>query len=224
MDLMEAIRARHSVRRYTGQSIEGETLEALRAAIDASNRESGLHMQLCLDAPAAFDSMLARYGKFENARHFIALVGPKDNSPEERYGYSGEKVVLRATQLGLGTCWVAGTYSKRRSRDAVVIDPGEALRVIIAVGYGQGAVKVRKRKPIEALCRVEGPMPSWFARGMEAARLAPTAMNQQRFLFTLSGSTVQAKALAGYHTTLDLGIAKYHFEVGAGPEGWQWAP
>lgn len=65
-------------------------------------------------------------------------------------------------------------------------------------------------------------MPQWFRNSMEAAQLAPTAMNQQKFLFTLRGNWVSAQAGRGFYTKLDLGIAKYHFEEGAGASGWEW--
>ena len=66
-------------------------------------------------------------------------------------------------------------------------------------------------------------MPDWFRKGMEAAQLAPTAVNQQKFLFTLSdGNTVTAKAIGGFYDKVDLGIVKYHFEIGAGKENFSW--
>ena len=67
-------------------------------------------------------------------------------------------------------------------------------------------------------------MPEWFRRGVQAALLAPTAMNQQKFTFTLQGDTVSAKAGTGFYSKVDLGIAKYHFEIGAGTENFRWAP
>ena len=70
--------------------------------------------------------------------------------------------------------------------------------------------------------KVEGAVPSWFQSGIDAALLAPTAMNQQKFCFSLEGNTVSAKAGKGFYTQLDLGIVKYHFEIGAGKEHFQW--
>ena len=69
------------------------------------------------------------------------------------------------------------------------------------------------------LCKVQGEMPGWFKDGMEAAMLAPTAMNQQKFLFTLDGEKVTAEKTGGMYSLVDLGIVKYHFEVGSGKEG-----
>ena len=76
---------------------------------------------------------------------------------------------------------------------------------------------------MEQVCRTaDGTMPDWFQKGVEAALLAPTATNQQKFLFTLSDNQVALKAIAGFYAKLDLGIVKYHFEIGAGQTGWQW--
>lgn len=223
MELMEAIRTRHSVRAYTDRRITGDALAALQAEVTACNREGRLHIQLCLDEPAAFDSMMARYGRFENVRNYIALVGKGDATLEERCGYYGERLVLLAQQLGLNTCWVAMSFSKGKSRQHIRIDPGEKLLMVISLGYGKTGGVASRSKPIEALCRVEGAMPDWFRRGMEAVQLAPTAINQQRFSFTLEGNRVKARASAGIHTKVDLGIAKYHFERGAGDGAWSWA-
>jgi hypothetical protein len=95
--------------------------------------------------------------------------------------------------------------------------------MVIAVGYGETAGVAHKGKAIEDLCRVQGDMPGWFRRGMEAAQLAPTAINQQKFFFELKDNTVKAAASFGPYSKVDLGIAKYHFEIGAGEGDWQWA-
>ena len=225
MDIGEAMKSRHAVRRYLDRAIEETVAQQLAAYILECNAESGLHMQLCLNEPEAFNSRMARYGSFENVKNYIAVVGRKKaENTDEVCGYYGEKVVLKAAQLGLNTCWVAMSYSRGRAAAAVDIADGEKLHIVIALGYGATQGTPHKSKPMESLCRLPaGSMPDWFRRGMEAAMLAPTAMNQQKFLLTLQGDTVHAKALAGMYTKLDLGIVKCHFEAGAGTDGWKWA-
>jgi len=220
MDLLEAIKSRHSVRSYTDKKIEGETLTQLRQTVDECNQKSGLSIQLCLNEPNAFTGMMARYGKFQNVKNYIALIGKKDNSLEEKCGYYGETIVLKAQQLGLNTCWVAMTYSKGKS--AAVVKPGEKLVIVIALGYGETTGVQHKLKAIEELSSVNSAVPEWFSAGVEAAQLAPTAMNQQKFRFELDGNLVKASAGSGFYTKVDLGIAKYHFEIGAGESGWTW--
>lgn len=219
MDILQAIESRHSVRDYTHQIIRAETAERLQAQIDACNQEGSLHIQMVLRHPEAFEGLLARYGQFHNVHHYICLVG-RQPGLEERIGYYGERIALTAQQLGLNTCWVGLTYSRRKAQ--CIIEPGEKLVCVLALGYGTTAGKPHRSKPISSLCRVEGPMPAWFRRGMEAALLAPTAMNQQKFCFTLKGNEVTAEAGWGPYTQVDLGIAKYHFECGAGSGRFRW--
>lgn len=223
MDLLQAIGERHSVRSYTDQKIEGDVLQQLRQFTDQCNDDSGLHIQLCVNEPNAFTGMMARYGKFNNVKNYIALVGKKGSDLEEKCGYYGQKIVLKAQQLGLNTCWVAMTFSKGKSKQAIQIDSGEKLLMVISLGYGETSGVTHKVKSIEELSQANGTMPEWFRRGMEAAQLAPTATNQQKFKFELDGKTVKTSVGSGFYTNVDLGIAKYHFEIGAGDGEWQWA-
>lgn len=221
MELLEAMRQRHSVRAYEQKPLTAEHRKAMEQAVTDCNAASGLHIQLICDEPKAFDSMMAHYGKFSGVTNYIALVGKKGPDLEEKCGYWGEKLVLTAQQLGLNTCWVAMTYKKIPG--VFDIAPGEKLTVVLALGYGKTQGVAHKSKAVEAVTRAEGSTPDWFRAGAEAALLAPTAMNQQKFTLTLSGNTVSAKAGLGFYAKVDLGIVKYHFELGAGKENFTWA-
>lgn len=220
MDLMEAVRARHSVRSYLDQPIEAEKIGLLRGLIDEINREQGLHIQLVTDEPKAFSSFLAHYGLFDNIRNYIVLVGPEGDDLDEKCGFFGEKIVLIAQKMGLNTCWVKLTY--RKIPGAFAVNAGERLVCVIALGYGKTQGKQHRSKPISAV--MEGKEhPNWFLRGVECALLAPTAVNQQKFMFSREGNRVKATAGRGACALIDLGIAKYHFEIGAGKENFEWA-
>lgn len=221
MSITEAMKARHSVRQYKNQPISAETISALQAEIDACNKESGLHIQLVTNEPKAFDSFMAHYGKFSGVTNYIALIGKKDSALDETCGYYGERLVLKAQELGLNTCWVAMTYSKIKT--AFTVKQGEKLCAVIALGYGETQGVPHKSKAITEVCKAENPMPDWFKNGMEAALLAPTAMNQQKFMIYLSNNKVSVKTGMGFYTKLDLGIIKYHFEIGAGKDNFAWA-
>ncbi len=220
MNLTEAMKERHSVRQYRNQPLSAEAVSAMRAEIDACNQESGLHIQLVMDEPKAFDGFMAHYGKFSGVRNYIALIGKKDSELDEKCGYYGERLVLKAQQLGLNTCWVAMTYSKVKT--AFSIDEGEKLCVVISIGYGETQGIPHKSKTVSEVVKTDGEMPDWFKSGVEAALLAPTAMNQQKFMFMLDGNKVTVKAGKGFYTKLDLGIVRYHFEIGAGKDVFQW--
>lgn len=214
MELMEAIQNRHSVRQYTDKPIAAETLAELQKEVDACNREGGLHIQLVTGEPKAFDGFMAHYGKFSGVTNYIALVGPKGKELDEKCGYYGERLVLRCQQLGLNTCWVAMSYSKVPG--ACQIAPGEKLTVVIAMGYGKTQGIQHKSKALSEVSNAGQDTPAWFTEGVEAALLAPTAMNQQKFFFTYADGKVSVKAGMGFYTKMDLGIVKYHFELGAG--------
>ncbi len=216
MDILQAIRERHSVRNYIRRPIEESLREALLREIAECNAESGLNIQLITDEPEAFGSFTAHYGMFRGVENYIAIVGKSaDADLSEKAGWYGERVVLKAQMLGLNTCWVAATYSKRKNRCTVAED--EKVVCVIALGYGKTQGKPHKNKPMDKLCKVDGEMPEWFRKGMEAAMLAPTAINQQKFRFVLtSDGKVLAEDTHGPYSSLDLGIVKYHFEQGAG--------
>ena len=219
MDIMEAMHARHSVRSYTDRPIEGEVLDELSALIDACNREGGLHIQLVRDEPLAFDGAMAHYGKFSGVRNYLALVGKKSRDLDERCGYYGEKIVLAAQMLGLNTCWVGLTFKK--IPQAFRVERGEKLVLVISIGYGATQGAAHASKPASAVSKA-ALAPAWFTDGVAAALLAPTAVNQQKFFFTLHGDMVEARAGVGFFSKVDLGIAKYHFELGAHRDGRIW--
>lgn len=220
MELLEAIEKRHSVRAYEDQSIDENTKEKLEKFIEFCNQESGLHMQLVTEEPKAFDSFMAHYGKFSGVKNYIAVVGKKGSDLDEKCGYYGEKAVLYAQQLGLNTCWVALTY--RKEKGAFQVDSDEKLRLVIAIGYGKTQGIAHKSKSFEDVVKTNGNVPEWFENGVRAALLAPTAVNQQKFVFTLEGDGVSAKAGRAFYSKVDLGIVKYHFEIGSGKDSTVW--
>lgn len=213
MNTLEIMKRRHSVRQYTQQPIEQEKRMVLNEMIASINQEAGLHIQMIYDDPKCFDSFMAHYGKFTGVRNYIALVGKKSPKLDETLGYYGEKLVLQAQELGLNTCWVALTHGKSKA----LVGKGEKLVCLISVGYGITQGTAHKNKPLPELCNQTDSMPDWFLNGMNAALLAPTAMNQQKFYFELlPDGTVKATCGTGFYTKLDLGIVKYHFEAASG--------
>lgn len=210
MEMLELMKQRHSVRQYIGDPIEAEKRSELNALVAQINEETGLSIQIFYDEPKCFDSFMAHYGKFTGVRNYIALVGKKSPELDEKLGYNGEKLVLKAQELGLNTCWVALTHGK----SAAVIKSGEKQVCIIALGYGENQGVEHKNKALSEVSNYADGMPGWFLAGIEAALLAPTAINQQKFRFELSpDGDVKASAGSGFYAKVDLGIAKYHFEL-----------
>ncbi|MCR5131719.1 MAG: nitroreductase [Prevotella sp.] len=225
MTIKEAIERRHSVRNYDARSIEKEKLARLTDMASLFNYKSGLQFQIVTDEPKAFSSRLARYGRFSGVSNYIAIAAPKGHEADMLIGYYGEQLVLTAQTLGLNTCWVGLTFGK--SPVPINLKEGERLRCVIALGYGTSQGSDHKRKTYKQVAKASEPVPEWFRNGVESALLAPTAINQQKFHFTLHTSegqlpVVEATTGLGFFSYVDLGIARYHFEVGAGKENFNW--
>lgn len=229
MNLEEAIKARHSVRAYKAQPLAEDMAMVLEKGIEEMNSQGNLHIQLIKNEPKAFQGKLAKYGKFSNVTNYLVMAGRKSDDLDERIGYYGEQLVLLAQRLGLNTCWVGLSYSKVPG--TYVLGEDEKIACYIALGYGETQGISHKTKTVEQVSNASDTTPSWFKKGVEAALLAPTAVNQQKFFFEYipakdgQPALVIAKrsfSLIGY-TRMDLGIAKYHFEVGAGKNNFEWA-
>lgn len=229
MTIQEAITARHSVRQYTDKPIEPEKIEQIAALIENCNSEGGVHIQLVTNEPSAFSGGIAKYGNFSGIKNYITMVCKKND--DTKLGYYGEQIVLLAQTLGLNTCWVGLNFSKQPDKYKVGKD--EKLICLVSLGYGTNqGVPHPQKKGYEAYCddlrSNKQALPDWFVNGMKSALLAPTAVNQQKFKFLLhDGNKVEATTtfslFNGFgYSKLDLGIAKYHFEIGAGKENFQW--
>ncbi len=229
MTLQEAIEARHSVRKYKDEPIPEDILATLRSRISEINQKAGLHIQLVTGEPKAFSGLMS-YGSFSGVKNYLVMAGKKDDDLDEKIGYYGEQLVLMAQTLGLNSCWAGISYSKIPGTYELL--DGEKITCYIALGFGETHGQGHKVKPAEEVSNVSDITPSWFRRGVEAAILAPTAVNQQKFRIEFIGfrnfskrPKVEAKpvfSMIGY-TKVDLGIVKCHFEIGAGKENFEWA-
>ena len=227
MTLLEAIDARHSVRKYLDKALPADIVATLQDKIAESNAAGHLNIQLVLNETKAFTGLLS-YGTFRGVKNYLVMVGQKSQDLDERVGYYGEQLVLLAQTLGLNTCWVGLSY--RKVPEAYQVGKDEKLVCMIALGYGETQGTSHRIKSVEDVSNASSNTPSWFRRGVEAALLAPTAVNQQKFSFEYVGESnnrhqVRAKAgssMLGY-TQMDMGIAKYHFEIAAGKEHFDWA-
>ena len=228
MTLIEAIGARHSVRKYKEDPIPSEVLSIIRDKVLEVNRLGGLHVQLVTEEPKAFSGLMA-YGSFSGVRNYFVMAGRKAADLDEKTGYFGEQLVLLAQTLGLNTCWAGVSYSKIPGTYELADD--EKIVCYIALGYGLTQGKGHKVKGPADVSNAGDETPDWFGRGVEASLLAPTAVNQQKFRLDYLGPVSEAAlprvsamptfSMIGY-TKVDLGIVKYHFEIGAGRENFEW--
>ncbi len=226
MNHLEAIDLRQSRRAYLPQPIDSTQLIKLKSEIEQCNKESALSIQLVEDGSEAFSGFNLGYGMFQGVRSYFALVGTtSDEHLREKAGYFGEKLVLEATKLGLGTCWVGGTFN--RNRCACTVHEDETLALIITVGpipakkpFRENAIyKLAHRgtKSLEQLYTSDIPAPDWLINGMRCVQKAPSAVNLQPVLFHYEQGDLWAEVKnSNSYQLVDLGIAKLHFELGSG--------
>ncbi|MDR1754083.1 MAG: nitroreductase [Eubacterium sp.] len=225
MKINDALNLRHSRRTYLDCPMSNEDAKKLCDAIQKCNALSGLHMQLITEEKMAFKGSM-----FKNVRNYIAMVGRGDDITREKCGYFGEKIVLFATGLGLGTCW-SGTFNRAACRFDAFKD--EILHLVIAIGpvrnkmtqresviSGISHINSRGRKKIS---RIFGDAPPWFWSGIDAVLKAPSAMNRRPVTLSCNDGEITA-SISGKkdYEYIDLGIAKLHFEIGALGGDWEW--
>ena len=210
MTTLELMKSRHSVRKFTDKPLEKSAIAKLNQEIESCNKESGLHIQLITNEPEAFQAGKASYGQFNGCKNYLTIIGPAGKDVEA--GYYGERIVLKAQELGINSCWVALTYKKGKAQG--VVKDGEKRYLLVALGYGETNGTDHKRKTISDISDYKDGDPDWYKAGLEAAILAPTAVNQQKFKFRRDGEKVTLSVAGlGFYTKIDLGIVKYHFET-----------
>lgn len=232
MELKNAIELRKSRRHYTSEPIPEEINEALQAVVKEINRDTGLHLQMVFNHGEAFHGLRKSYGLFSGVQNYLVLAGDV-SIPDihEKLGYYGEKWVLHATMLGIGTCWVAGSYDKKSVHSQ--LRPNEEIIAVIPFGNylekePMVAAFIRKQihrntKGIDELLNATDQPPNWVLKAMKYVVKAPSAANRQPVRFTCSEGLVMASVSGASPTQLiDLGIAKLHFEIGAEGGIWQW--
>lgn len=238
MTVTEMMRARHSVRDYTGIPLTERQKDALRAAIAAAKSPFGgtvdIHIVTAGDAGTFSPTT---YGMIRGARDFMLLgIGPDRNSLLSA-GYIAERAVLEATAMGLGTCWMSGTFSKAEFNKAADFTAGAPLTVVIAMGVpaARKSFVARAagflagsdgRKPYGDLFHNTDGTPyvddgSPVAEALEMMRLAPSGVNSQPWRAVVTGdSTVRFFAKAKKPTAfIDMGIGLSHFMLAAGARG-----
>ena len=168
MTLLEAVSVRRSQRSYLPQPLERAQLDQLGKALAECNRRAGLGVRLVCPAGSVF----AGQGRLESARGCLLFAGPaEDPDLEEKCGYWGEELILTAVSMGLGTCWVGGTYD--RGACQARLEPGETLVCAAALGIPEGSPAPRALRPAGELALPADCAPAWFGAGIAAVQRAP---------------------------------------------------
>ena len=200
--------------------------------------EAGMHFQLILDDPAPFDGFRNSYGLLRNVRNYVAcVIEPSYPDTYQRCGYCAQQLVTLAVSLGLGTCYVGGSYNADLT--SAQLRAGEKIPFIIALGYedkgketliakvGKSLTHISKKQPADILASdvslsdIQINRPLLYA-GLEAMLCAPSSMNRQPVRVQYRQGEILAKVGSGSNSDLiDLGIALFNFQA-VYPGVWEW--
>lgn len=218
MNLKEAMQKRHMVRKYINKPISDELINKINERISMNNEKFNLSMKLMVNNNKGVSSIM-KLIMAKGVNNFIILAGDNSSNLDERLGYSGADIMLFAQTLGLNTWWVGGTFNRSVSQ---YVD-NKKVTGIIAIGYGESQGKPHKSKMVEDVSKYNGTViPSWFISGVDGALLAPTALNKQDFMIIGNKNKVKIECDNGIFTGSNVGLIKYHFELGAGKENFKW--
>lgn len=230
MNILEAIKTRRSVRSYNGDALSESLKQSLNKAIDDSFSPFGGNVSIRLKE---FDMRKgykpSTYGVIKGASDFFLIAMGDDEASALSAGFRFEQVVLRATELGLGTCWIAATFKGSDFERGDSWRAGEELRVISPVGFASNQRLIEKitrmtfgsskRKPFDELFFTDNfqrPMEknNRFGESLEMMRLAPSSTNSQPWRVLVDGDIVhfyyKPKSKL---SVLDCGIGLCHFYV-----------
>jgi len=218
MDLKEAMQKRHMVRKYIDKSLPDDLINRINERISMNNEKHKLSMKLMINNNKGVNSIM-KLIMAKGVNNFIILAGDNSENLDERLGYSGADIMLYAQTLGLNTWWVGGTFNRSVSQYV----ENKKVTGIIAIGYGESQGKPHKSKMVEDVSKYYGTViPSWFISGVDGALLAPTALNKQDFMIIGDENKVKIECDNGIFTGSNVGLIKYHFELGAGKENFEW--
>ncbi|MGL6297779.1 MAG: nitroreductase family protein [Methanobacteriaceae archaeon] len=233
MNNLEAINKRISRRKYLKTPISEEKIAIIKSKINEINeinKESELVIEFLEDGSRAFKGIKNSYGMFSGVKSIIVLKSNNsatDTHFKEKIGYYGEVLVLEATKLDLGTCWVGGTFNKK---DPLFKDINDDFICIITIGNVKEDKSIKEKiirkmthirtKNLESFYNSEDTeenFPEWFINGIIGVSKAPTAINRRKFRFNYNDGKVTATIPDNYVFDLvDLGIGKLHFEIASG--------
>ncbi|MCL1802780.1 MAG: nitroreductase family protein [Eubacteriaceae bacterium] len=226
--LREAIKTRESRRAYQRLPLRKEDSDVIQALLSRYNAEAKLSFSLIEIDEELFTNYRRGKSSYKNIVNYVALSAAQGS--DEKIGYYGELVMLEATAIGLGTCWITRTYDKAACAQKLDLGEGESLYGIIAIGYPSNKKTLREKatklmwqlgaafsKPLKSIGEFA---PEWAHEGMKCVSRSPSRLPRQpyTFVFTEEG---RVKAMpTNASRRIELGIALVHFEIGAAVGRW----
>ena len=231
----EAIWIRRSRRLFDSRAIDPGVLAKLQTVCNTFRPFTDVRAVLIThSADEVFKGIISHYGKIKGAPAYIAFIGNmKDPYVHEKLGFMGEGIVLEATTLNLGTCWVGVSFRPEIASYHVHIKKDEKILALTPVGYTKkkwsleekimtGFGRTHKRKSLEALINggKNTPLSQWVKTALEAAVVAPSAVNRQPWRFSVKKDSVTVSVnnlndTLNISKRMDCGIAMLHIEVAA---------
>lgn len=237
------VKKRKSIRTYNTEEISSEIIGKLNHYINEINGpfKESITFKILDSKERLNGARLGTYGVINGTNKFIAAKAKEGQYSLEELGYEMESLVLYATSMGLGTCWVGGTFKKGQFAKAMEVEEGEILPIILPIGYEREKKtlidkimrlisKCEKRKPwneifyfrdfscpLTQYCTLDG-----FKDVLENVRLAPSAVNKQpwrivkngnKFCFYINEDKNDKKEGNYDIKRIDMGIAMCHFEL-----------
>ncbi len=223
-EYIKAIEMRTSRRSYKSIALDKDTAQVIRDMVDYVNEKSGLHFVFIEDASFAFSVFSGRFSA-------VAVCGPDTVAAREDCGYYGETIVLQCVYHGLGTCWVSGTYNENKILEAIELPKKNRLYCVIAIGFANPKKSLKEnimykathknsrsyQKMIEAC---DERLPAHYEYAMQLVEAAPSAVNRRPVKFRYENGLISASVDEPYSDkSIDFGIAKLHFQLGASAKG-----
>ncbi|MEW5920122.1 MAG: nitroreductase family protein [Bacillota bacterium] len=244
-----ALKVRHSRRLYTDKPIAAHLLDKMEEVCTRFQPFAGVRGVLIRRMTEdIFRGLVGAYGKVRGASTYLAFLGERNmENVEARVGYLGEALILEATALGLSTCWISGFFDPWVAALDVKPQEKEKIYAVSPLGYAaaeysreekimSSLIRSRRRKNLHQIARniKRGNWPEWVLAGLEAARIAPSAVNRQPWCFFMENNGVIVVSMRKpgganhFSKRLDCGIAMLHFELGARALGvggrWEFLP
>lgn len=251
--MIEVIRRRISVRTYAARPVEEDKKRDIVDLLHANHEGPfGHRVRFALIDFSEMErkeiKALGTYGTIKGAELYIVSAVAQGPGAMEDLGYCFEKVILAATNLGLGTCWMGGTFRRASFARRMGVSDGEVVPAVSPIGYAGDKRSVMdrmfrrfagsdQRKPWEELF-FDGAMTTplskdavgSYATVLECVRLAPSASNNQPWRILRQGGNIfhfYLKRTPGYDKIMrsvdlqlvDMGIALSHFELAARETG-----
>nr|WP_297763478.1 nitroreductase family protein [uncultured Butyrivibrio sp.] len=243
-NFLNLVKERRSVRTFDGSAPKKEDLEALVSYAKDITNPYGVDVRFVfLDA----DKNKLSSPVLSGEKCYVSAVTTKKEHAEEAYGYSFEKLLMKAQELGLGNVWIGGTMPRDKFEQASGLTDGEIMPCMSPLGTPAKKMSVKEtlmRKGVKADSRYKfeelfyvgdfnTPMTESYAKShglfddLEVVRFAPSAVNKQPWRIVIDGNKAHffEKKDKGFQTPdydlqkIDIGIALYHFETQLTEEG-----